>query len=411
MSRAIDLGMTISICLEARRDSGTFCGGTVAFRIESAPERNLGALKIYLHDPGYPVQWGQHRASGTAQGLTIVQAPGQNLSVSCNEYRSFASGRNPPWDVGAPWQRNRNFDVAPREAEFIPRLDHTCRVMNMLHTIPAKRGLTRLEVHVMISFLIKEAYSLLKRVMKRVAHLNHLEDKVSTLCGCLAGVVPLNVHGGPVMEIYGFPKWIIARVESAAIDVELVGEYKVIFVAVRTGACVGSFWGIFVYSKGDIEVGNLASKVDATDIKGGALFKLDKAVVCDYGISSEEDDETEEDCKESEVVCPAPSAPESPLRVLDSILTGVGVMEGVVEVWITRIPEVSRSPNRCCLLRRTEWFFRVRLLGDMAEAWVSDRLVRLLGLLKLGGGLARAVIGGRSSNIQHKGRNHRQCAL
>jgi hypothetical protein len=234
---------------------------------------------------------------------------------------------------------------------------------------------------------------------------------VSTFGGCLAGIIPLNIQGRPVVEIHGFPKWIVARVESAAIDVELIGEYEVIFVAVKTGTRVGAFGGILVYSKGYFKIGNLAGKVDAADVKGGALFKLDGAVMCDDGIASEENDEAEEDCEESDIVCPAPSAPEGPLRVLDGILAGVGVVEGVVEVWITGIPEVSGCPDRICLLGRTEWFFCERLLGDMAEAWAGDRLPRLLGLLELKNGLAGVVTGSHGSNIQHKGRNHRQCAL
>lgn len=75
--------------------------------------------------------------------------------------------------------------------------------------------------------------------MESVAHLNHLQDKVSTLRGYLAGIIPFNVHCRPVVEILGFPEWVVARVERATIDVELVGEYEVIFVAVRSGAGVG----------------------------------------------------------------------------------------------------------------------------------------------------------------------------
>lgn len=156
------------------------------------------------------------------------------------------------------------------------------------------------------------------------------------------------------MEIHSFPEWVVARVESAAINVELVGEYEVIFGTIKTVTRVGVVWGIFVYSKGNFKIGNLAGKVDATDVKGGASFKLDGAVVCDDGIASEEDDETEENCKKSDVVCPAPSAPEGPLRVLDGILARVGVVEGVVEVWITCIPEVGGCPDRVCLLGRSE---------------------------------------------------------
>jgi hypothetical protein len=80
---------------------------------------------------------------------------------------------------------------------------------------------------------------LLQRVLESVAHLDHFDDKVSPFCGCLAGIVPLNVQGGPVVEVHGFPEWIIARVESAAIDVELVGEYEIIFVIIKPGAEVG----------------------------------------------------------------------------------------------------------------------------------------------------------------------------
>ena len=207
---------------------------------------------------------------------------------------------------------------------------------------------------------------------------------MSALCDRLAGVIPLNVHCRPVVEIHGFPEWIVARVESAAINVELIGEHEVIFVAIKTGTRVGVVWGIFVYSKGNFKIGNLAGKVNATDVKGGTLFKLDEAVVCDDGVASEEDDKTEENRKESEVVCPAPSAPEGPLRVLNGILAGVWVVEGVVEVWITCVPKVSRCSDRVCLLGRTEWLFRVRLLGDMAEAWTGDSLPRFLGLLELG---------------------------
>jgi len=185
------------------------------------------------------------------------------------------------------------------------------------------------------------------------------------------------------VEVYGFPKWIVAREESAAFDVELIGKYEIKFVAVKTGTRVDVFWGILVYSKGDFKIGNLAGKVDAAYIKGGTLFKLDGAVVGDDGITSEEDDEAEEDCEKSDIVCPAPSAPEGPLRVLDSILTRVGVVERVVEVWITGIPEISGCPDCVCLLGRTEWFICVRLLGDVGEAWAGDRLPRLLGLLEL----------------------------
>jgi hypothetical protein len=141
------------------------------------------------------------------------------------------------------------------------------------------------------------------------------------------------------------------------------------------------------------------------------LFKLDETVVCDDGIASEEDEETEEDCEESEIVCPTTGAPKGPLRVLDRVLAGVGVVEGVVEVRITGIPEVSGCPDCGCLLGRAEWFFCVRLLGDTTEAWAGERLPRLLGL-ELERGLASAVIGRCSwGNIQHKGRNHRQCGL
>ena len=63
---------------------------------------------------------------------------------------------NLPRDVGGPWQRNGNLNVASREAEFIPRLDHACQAVNML-SCRDRRRLTRFEVHVMISFLIKAA--------------------------------------------------------------------------------------------------------------------------------------------------------------------------------------------------------------------------------------------------------------
>jgi hypothetical protein len=90
----------------------------------------------------------------------------------------------------------------------------------------------------MISFLIKEASSLLQQVVESVAHLNHVKDKVSTLCGCLAGIIPFNVHCRPILEVHGLPEWIVAREEGAAISVELVGEYEIIFVAVKAGAGV-----------------------------------------------------------------------------------------------------------------------------------------------------------------------------
>lgn len=191
------------------------------------------------------------------------------------------------------------------------------------------------------------------------------------------------------MEIHGFPKRIVTREESAAIDVKLIGKYEVIFVAVKTNTRVGVFWGILVYSKGGFKIGDLAGKVDAADIKGGALFKPDHAIVCDDGIGSEEGDKAEEDCEESEIVCPAASAPDSPLRVLDCILARVGTVESIVEVWVTGIPEVRGCADRICLLGRAEWLFCVGLLR---EAWAGNRvrgLLGLLGLLELKNGLAR----------------------
>jgi hypothetical protein len=205
----------------------------------------------------------------------------------------------------------------------------------------------------------------------------------------LAGIIPLNIHGRPVVKIHGFPKRIVTREESAAIDVELIGEYEIIFVAVKTGTRVGVFWGILVYSKGDFKIGDLAGKVDAADVKGGAFFKLDHAVVCDDGIASKKGDKAEEDCEESDIVCPTASAPDGPLRVLDSILAGVGAVKGIVEVWVTGVPEVRGCTDGICLLGRAEWFFCVGLLG---EAGAGNRLKRVLGLLDLEKGLARVVV-------------------
>lgn len=211
------------------------------------------------------------------------------------------------------------------------------------------------------------------------------------------------------MDIHGFPKRIVTREERAAIDVEFIGKYEIIFVAVKTGTRVGAFRGILVYSKGDFKIGDLAGKVDAADVKGRAFFKLDHAVMCDDGVASEESNKAEEDCEESDIVCPTASAPDGPLRVLDSILSWVRAMEGIVEVWVTSIPEVRGCTDGICLLGRAEWLFCVGLLG---EAWASNRLERLLGLLDLENRLARVVRGSSSSNIrQHKGRNHLQCGL
>ena len=103
------------------------------------------------------------------------------------------------------------------------------------------------------------------------------------------------------------------------------------------------------------------------------MFKL---VVCEDGIANEEDDETQEDYKESDIVCPATSAPDGPLRVLNSIW----VVEGIIKVDIIK---VCGCADRICLLGRAEWFLCVRLL---AEAWTSNRLRRLLGLLELENG-------------------------
>ena len=45
------------------------------------------------------------------------------------------------------------------------------------------------------------------------------------------------------------------------------------------------------------------------------MFRLDGAVVCDDEIASGEDEEAEEDCEESDIICPALNAPDGPLRV------------------------------------------------------------------------------------------------
>ena len=102
---------------------------------------------------------------------------------------------------------------------------------------------------------------------------------------------------------------------------------------------------------------------------------MDGAVVCADGIASEEDDEVEECCEESDTVCPATSAPDDPLRVLNSILAGIGVVEGIIKVWVTRIPGVSGSAERICLLGRAEWFsvcgcsLRRGLATDWSGSW------------------------------------------
>jgi hypothetical protein len=45
------------------------------------------------------------------------------------------------------------------------------------------------------------------------------------LCDNRLGVIPLEITCLPVMKVDSLPIWVITRIESATIDIELVREY------------------------------------------------------------------------------------------------------------------------------------------------------------------------------------------
>ena len=139
-----------------------------------------------------------------------VQGPAKACAA---EVAHRPNGRPEPDDVRRAGQDDARLDQPTRETKLVPGRDHPALVIHPVRLFLRQRDLER-------------------AVLGR--------DR--------GGVVPLHVAGLPVVEVDGLPVRVVARVERAAVGVELVGEDELEGVG-RVGerdACLGVVGGLDV---------------------------------------------------------------------------------------------------------------------------------------------------------------------
>lgn len=72
-------------------------------------------------------------------------------------------------------------------------------------------------------------------------------DPESTISGSdLAGIIPFQVFGDPVLQVDSFPKGVVTGVEGAAVGIKLVREDENIILSIPSGPCLDILRGIIV---------------------------------------------------------------------------------------------------------------------------------------------------------------------
>lgn len=137
----------------------------------------------------------------------------------------------------------------------------------------------------------------------------HGNHEFSALSGDLGRVVPFDITGRPVMQVHGFPIWIVPGVECPAVVVEFITEDDCILAAIRADPIVCIGWGRIINQLWEIgELGDLTSTI------GGVEATLVRRVPpdgIDNRVCAEQGQESAAQHKESENVCPTSSGEQS----------------------------------------------------------------------------------------------------
>lgn len=90
-------------------------------------------------------------------------------------------------------------------------------------------------------------------IQARVRDLVHRDNKRAIFRRDLRRIIPFQIRCRTVPNINSFPERIVTGVESASVQVELVGKDEFIIFAVKTAASLCLFGGIRVDELGELE--------------------------------------------------------------------------------------------------------------------------------------------------------------
>lgn len=150
----------------------------------------------------------------------------------------------------------------------------------------------------------------------------------------LTRVIPFQVPSGPIMEVCGLPKWVVARIKRATFDLELITKNEVVLVPVETGARSSASWSVLVDETGKIgKVRDLAGSINTSQIVSASVNRS-LVEFEDDGVAAEKDDEAATDEKNHSHIHPASSAKKVPLAVQLAKSCGRWIVELIVEFWV-----------------------------------------------------------------------------
>ena len=134
-------------------------------------------------------------------------------------------------DSGGPRQADADLDVARRETDLVPPLQHPTDVI---------------------------------QVVSRFAF--HGDHELSVLGGDLARVIPFDIVSWPIMQVHGFPVWIVSGVEGSSITFEFITEHDVVRHTIRPDAGLCGSWGGIIDQRWEVgEFVDLAGAVDGAE--------------------------------------------------------------------------------------------------------------------------------------------------
>ena len=190
-------------------------------------------------------------------------------------------------------------------------------------------------------------------------------DQGPASCGYLPRIVPFQIVRFPVMQIDGFPVWVVTcsvsernlirckaihtRVEGPSRPVELIREDQFPTLArLQARVCVCTLWGVLVNQRKRSNVWYLTGRVDSSQIVCAVrVIRVVYQIGREDGIPSEHREHHEEEEDEASDVAYPPKSEDGHLYTRQLGADMIGIMKVVICFW-------SEIRPRCRVSRQVE---------------------------------------------------------